>query len=205
MTRRPDVAGAPADFGTRFSAFTIDAVILIGGLWIVFFVLSRQLQAMGLSETEPCSLESPVLCEGPSTPAWVVLTILVLVLLIGYHAFFEGLRGATPGKYWMGLRVVGTDGEMPIGLGPGIVRSIDRQLFWLSLFIVLDISPVSIDVPPAVFIGLPGACLASLALGAVLPSGRAGHDFVAGTVVVHTPADDAVSDAPAEHMSREPL
>ena len=48
-----------ADFGTRFSAFMIDAVLLGAVQWVVFFVLSRQLQAVGLSAPAAEALGHP--------------------------------------------------------------------------------------------------------------------------------------------------
>jgi uncharacterized RDD family membrane protein YckC len=188
MPHESGVQRAPADFGTRFSAFMIDGSILFGAQWIVFVVLARQLQAMGLSSTESCSVDSLVMCEGPSTAAWAILTVLLLVVTIGYHAVFEGLRGATPGKYWMGLRVTGVGGHAAaehLGLGRGLIRAAIRQLFWLSLFVVLDVSPFSLDVSPTLFLLLPAAGMAGLVLGAVTPSGRALHDYAAGSVVAH--------------------
>lgn len=185
MAVESDVVDSPADFGSRFSAFMIDALILFGAEWIVLFVLSRQLQAVGLSSADNCSADPTLLCEGPSTAAWVILLALMLAMTIGYHAVFEGLRGATPGKFWMGLTVRGADGSSPIGLARGATRSGVRQLFWLSLLLVLDVSPISLGVGPALFLVIPAIPLVGLLVAAVAPSGRGIHDLAASTVVVH--------------------
>ena len=174
-----------ADLGTRFSAFTIDAVLLFGGQWVAFFVLSRQLQSVGLSSNEPCSSESDLICQGPSDLAWVLLTIFAILVTVGYHAAFEGLKGATPGKRWMGLEVRGVDGGRRIGLRRGAARSIVRQLIWFALFLVLEPTPLPSSLAPGLFVIIPIVPLAGLALAAVTPSGRGAHDWAASTVVVH--------------------
>ena len=188
MSVESRVPGPPADFGTRFSAFMVDAALLGSLLWLAFFVLSRQLQAVGLTDTEPCSANPERLCEGPSTAVWVILIFVFVVLIVGYHALFEGLVGATPGKRLMALTVAGVDGVDPIGLTRGIERSVIRQLFWLSFLLVFEVSPFSLPVGAALFVIIPALPLAGLLLGAVAPSGRALHDLAAATVVVHTQA-----------------
>lgn len=196
MPAEPQAHGSPADFGTRFSAFMIDAALLLAVLWVTVFVLSRQFQAAGLTAEEPCSGDPTLLCHGPSTALRVGLIMLVLLVTVGYHAVFEGLRAATPGKFFMGLSVVGIDGQAPIGLGLGIVRSIVRQSFWLSLFVVLDVSPISPSVPLGPFFIIPALALAGIVFGAIAPSGRAVHDLAASTVVVHTPDTAASQTVP---------
>lgn len=42
-------------------------------------------------------------------------TILTLLIGLAYAMYFEGGKGATPGKMVMKLKVIGTDGRMPIG------------------------------------------------------------------------------------------
>ena len=175
-----------ADFGTRFSAFMIDAVLLFSMQWVIFIVLSRQLQAAGLTATEQCDETTAALCEGPSTLLWAILLMFLLVSTVGYHAVFEGRYGATPGKRWMGLAVVSSTDQSPIGLSAGLLRSIVRQSFWLSLFFVLDVSPLSLGLPAVLFIALPLLMLVVFVIGAINPTGQAGHDLVAKTYVVHS-------------------
>ena len=106
MSSEPSSTVPAADFGSRFSAFMIDAAILFGAQWTIFIVLSRQLQAAGLTSTEPCVPNGVELCEGPSTPLWILLLAFLLISTVGYHAFFEGRYGATPGKQWMNLSLI---------------------------------------------------------------------------------------------------
>lgn len=184
MAGESAVTTAPADFGARFSAFVIDAALLVGVQWIVFIVLSRQLQAVGLTQQEPCTVDANLICEGPSDAVWVVLIAALVATTFGYHAVFEGLRGATPGKHRMGLAVVTTDGASPIGLGRGLVRSLVRQSVWLALFLVLEVSPISLSVGSELFFLIPAVPLAGLVWGAFAPSGRSAHDWFAATTVV---------------------
>ena len=175
-----------ADFGTRFSAFVIDALLLFLGQWVIYIVLSRQLQAVGLTSTEPCVPDAVALCAGPSTLLWALLLTFLVVSTVGYHAVFEGVYGATPGKRWMGLAVVDHALTSPIGLSAGILRSLVRQAFWLSLLFVFDVSPLALGLPAVFFIGLPALALGGFVWGAFSADGRAVHDVVAKTSVVRT-------------------
>lgn len=178
-------AGPPtADFGTRFSAFMVDAALLFAGQWLVFLVLSRQLQAVGLTSTEPCVTDGVALCQGPSTVLWAILVVLFVTTTVGYHAAFEGRYGATPGKKWMGLVVVDRRGHSPVAPRAAVLRSLVRQSFWLSLLFVLDVSPFGLGLPPALFLLVPLITLGDFVWGAVHPDGLAVHDLAAGTQVV---------------------
>lgn len=175
-----------ADFGTRFSAFVIDATLLFVAQWVIFIVSSRQLQAVGLSDSGPCDADPTRICDGPSTGLWALLLSFLVVTTVGYYAVLEGRYGATPGKRWLGLEVVGIDGSRPIGVASALVRAVVRQAFWLVLFFLVDASPISISVPSVLFILLPLAAIAGVAMGAVAPDGRAAHDRLAGTLVVRS-------------------
>ena len=184
MSSEPSSTVPAAEFGSRFSAFMIDAAILFGAQWTIFIVLSRQLQAAGLTSTEPCVPNGVELCEGPSTPLWILLLAFLLLSTVGYHAFFEGRYGATPGKQWMNLVVVNDRDEWPISPVSALVRSVVRQAFWLVLFFVFDVSPFGVSLPAILFILLPVIAIGMLALGAIAPDSRAVHDHLAGTRVV---------------------
>ena len=179
----------PAIFGNRFAAWMIDACLLFGLQWVIVMVLSRQLQAAGLVSVEPCTLDSPIMCEGPNTVLWVILFAFIVVSTFGYHAWFDGALGATPGKRWMGLHVVDagdTDAPQPspIGLGRGLVRSIARQGIWIWAFLFLAASPISVEVPSIVFFGALGLAMLTFIVGAFAPSGTSLHDLAADTAVI---------------------
>mgnify|MGYP006169400279 CR=1 FL=1 len=201
MTTASSAPVPAADFGTRFSAFIIDALLLFSAQWIIFIVLSRQLQSVGLTSTEPCVQAGAAMCEGPSTALWGLLLGVFVATSIGYHALFEGCYGATPAKRWMGLTVTNINGAGPIGLRVGLLRSVVRQLFWLSPLILFEVSPLSLGLPSAIFVLVPVLCLGVFVLGAFRSDGLAGHDLVARTIVVRT-APSAVGQPSA--MTAEP-
>jgi len=128
---RPDPAGrparrSPASAGSRLAAALVDGV----------FVLSGQLAVL-----------APVAwywwaCEAPRTPAEVpylpVLASFVLpplALLLGalYHVYFWTVKGATPGKELLDLRVETEDGSSPLGIGCAALRAFGYVLGFASL------------------------------------------------------------------------
>ncbi len=184
MTTASSAPVTAADFGTRFSAFVIDALLLFSAQWITIIVLSRQLQAVGLTSTEPCVPAGVAMCEGPSTALWALLLLVFVASSIGYHAVFEGHYGATPGKRWMGLTVTDNNGAGPVGLSVAGLRSVVRQLFWLSPLFLFEASPLSLGLPAALFVLVPLLTLGVFVLGAFRSDGLAGHDLAARTMVV---------------------
>jgi uncharacterized RDD family membrane protein YckC len=58
-------------------------------------------------------------------PMWFLSIFIVIWLCIsyGYNPIFVGLKGWTPGKYLLRLRVINPQGEK-IGLGRGLIRNI---------------------------------------------------------------------------------
>lgn len=191
---RPGSGASTVHFGDRFAAWIADVVILLAVQVGLLFVVARQLHVAGLTNVSECRAGSQVLCERPSTAAWVLLTLLFVVVTFGYHAFFDGVQGATPGKGMVGLAVTDLDSTEPIGFGRGLVRSIVRQWPWLLLLVLLDMTPV-LDPFDGTFDSRPsmGAVLffVPLVLGgltmlppAVSPSGRALHDLLARSRVI---------------------
>jgi uncharacterized membrane protein SpoIIM required for sporulation len=109
----------------------------------------------------------------PSNSSWLapVLGLVSFVTLWGYYTFFEGLRqGQTPGKRWLGLRVVLDTGH-PVTLSAAAVRNLLRIADFL---------------PPPYLLGT--------LLVALHPRGKRIGDLVAGTVVVR---DHPVLTGPA--------
>jgi uncharacterized RDD family membrane protein YckC len=105
-----------AGFGVRLAARAIDyvCIVMIGiGGGIVGGVILGVLQGMGridagwIEKIRAQSLGS------------VVLTLGGLVV---FHGLSEGLAGASPGKFALGLRVIGADGA-PCGVGAAMIRS----------------------------------------------------------------------------------
>jgi uncharacterized RDD family membrane protein YckC len=65
--------------------------------------------------------------------------ILIFLLEWFYPVFFEVTRqGRTPGKKWLGIRVVNDDGT-PITFGPSLLRNLLRAVDFLPLFYLAGI------------------------------------------------------------------
>jgi uncharacterized RDD family membrane protein YckC len=63
-----------------------------------------------------------------------IANVLTTLLGVAYYAWFEGVRGQTPGKMALGLRVINQDTGQYIGIGRGIGRYFAR---WLSAIPIL--------------------------------------------------------------------
>jgi uncharacterized RDD family membrane protein YckC len=88
----------------------------------------------------------------------VVGLMLVTMVLLGYHALFEGLwEGCTPGKRAAGIRVISADGQ-PVTWSQVLIRSVFR---------LIDLSPLGV-----------------VAILVTKRSQRLG-DQAAGTIVIH--------------------
>ena len=63
------------------------------------------------------------------------VTLLPLALLLGvlYHVYFWSVKGATPGKELLDLRVVTEDGRSPIPLASAVRRALGYLLSAASL------------------------------------------------------------------------
>jgi uncharacterized membrane protein SpoIIM required for sporulation/uncharacterized RDD family membrane protein YckC len=131
-----------AGLGSRALAAIVDTVILIAWLIALSFMVLRFVASFG---------------------DWVIalLSVLGFLSVWGYFTFFEGLRnGQTPGKRWLGIRVVRDTGHA-VTFGAAVARNLLR---------VADFLP-----PPY----LIGALFVALH-----PRGKRLGDLVAGTVVV---------------------
>ncbi len=101
-----------AGFLVRFIAYLIDGIILgiVGGILSIPFGVTYS-YGYDMQYSAGFNL-SPM------------GTIILLIIGIAYEVYFVGARGATPGKMALKLKVIGTDGRMPIGYGGAIVRFI---------------------------------------------------------------------------------
>jgi uncharacterized RDD family membrane protein YckC len=139
-----------AEPGSRLAAFVVDTVFVASGQAVLLAPVVWYWWAR----------------ETPRTPSDVALlpvvasvTLLPLALLLGvlYHVYFWSVKGATPGKELLDLRVVADDGSSPIPLASALRRALGYLL-----------------------------SAASLGLGflMVIFGGRGLHDRIAGTRVV---------------------
>ncbi|WP_280397295.1 RDD family protein [Nocardia carnea] len=133
---------------TRAAAFVLDLIIqAVLGIFLLTVVMM-------------------VLRGDDSSPWFTTLSLVSLVaVLVGYPVIWETvLRGATPGKLALGLRVVRSDGG-PIDFRHALTRGLTGAIvdFWI--------------------LGLFG--LIAVATSICSPHARRAGDVLAGTVVVH--------------------
>ena len=98
-----------ANVGSRGVALAIDAFIISS----ILTLLNATIGAL-------------LLVPGESLPGWVVVTVLLVLnvlVLLGYPVVFETMmRGSTPGKAAMGLRVVTVEGA-PVSFRHAAIRA----------------------------------------------------------------------------------
>jgi uncharacterized membrane protein SpoIIM required for sporulation/uncharacterized RDD family membrane protein YckC len=157
-----------ADLGSRFTAMLLDWILIILG--VVGLVLGAWMvtRASGFNFLTGVGL--------------AIAMLLFFVLVWGYFMFFEGLRdGQTPGKRWMGIRVV-QDGGYPVTMRAAAVRNLLRTI---------DILP-----PPSWAVG---------GLFMMLhPQTKRFGDLAAGTVVVRDRTGQPIPEESARGNA-EPL
>src|SRR5688572_11506753 len=153
-----------AGVGSRALAALIDVLILVGSALGVVIL-------MGIVAGFGVTIGSI---------GGAVLLLVGFAAWNGYFILFEGLRqGQTPGKRFVGIRVVGDTGNA-VGLGAAVARNLLR---------IADFLP-----PPY----LIGALLVALH-----PRGKRLGDIVAGTVVARDRPAEAAARAPSRARSRE--
>lgn len=126
-----DVAG----IGSRFIAALVDSLIILALqilVGLLVFVLMRAL----LGDRELSQVW-----------VWVAATLglVAFAFLWGYYIFFEMTwNGQSPGKRWMGLRVVCVDGT-PITLSESIIRNVIRLIDFLPAYYGVGVVTMFID------------------------------------------------------------
>jgi uncharacterized RDD family membrane protein YckC len=102
----------PAGAGSRFLAISIDSIVTRGAPLLIFNY-------------------------GQLLPHGIVVALYItiaFVLTLGWHVYFDTRRGGrSPGKRFLGLRVVDARG-LPISLHQSIVRNIVRELDFAPAF-----------------------------------------------------------------------
>ncbi|MEN6371038.1 MAG: RDD family protein [Armatimonadota bacterium] len=126
-----------AGLGSRAAAQLADLLVQIG-----FFVVLGLIWVLILSLTSGPGggmTQLPVLAD-----IWIALAIIVSFLIFtGYFIFFETTQnGQTPGKKWLGLRVI-KEGGAPVDFASASIRNIIRIFefalgsYVISLFFIL--------------------------------------------------------------------
>ena len=128
-----------AGFWWRLGAYLIDNVVL----WTLFFIVMTPALACLLVLRMPFSdlANYQLWFSSLSTVDIVALVLLglasvlsVLIILFSYYIFMEGHFGYTVGKYFLGLRVLRTNGTK-IGYREAILRNIPK---YLNVLIIID-------------------------------------------------------------------
>jgi uncharacterized RDD family membrane protein YckC len=114
-----DVAG----IGSRFLAALVDTILILVLLVVVnlpLFLLAGVLSA--------------TLTDEISIWAFAISGLISFALFWGYYIFFEMIwNGQSPGKRWVGLRVIRADGT-PITLVETIIRNLVRLVDFLPAY-----------------------------------------------------------------------
>ena len=155
-----------AGIGSRFLATLVDTLLIVILQIVVIMVLLLVLSGFDLL--------------GESIAAWVfaVLGIVGFIFFWGYYIFFEMLwNGQTPGKRWVGLRVIRADGT-PITLSESFIRNLTRLVDFLPAMYGLGIISMFLDKQ----------------------SRRLG-DLAAGTLVVHDRAPISIQSLGARRTA----
>jgi uncharacterized RDD family membrane protein YckC len=116
-----------AGLWVRFLALFIDLLLFA----TVFFPVTRLVKGVGIMSAEDHRWAHGLLVTDPLCMAFLGFMILGFVVL-------EGLGGVTFGKWIVGLRVRGTEGDTP-GLTRGLVRNVLRIVDGLSVCNILGI------------------------------------------------------------------
>jgi uncharacterized RDD family membrane protein YckC/regulator of sirC expression with transglutaminase-like and TPR domain len=115
-----------AGIGSRFLAALVDSLIIVL-LQIVTLLTLAFLMVTVLGQID---------LDRSSLPAWLfaVLGLIAFALFWGYYIFFEVLwNGQSPGKRWVGLRVIRTDGT-PITFTESVIRNLVRLIDFMPAY-----------------------------------------------------------------------
>jgi uncharacterized RDD family membrane protein YckC len=125
--RRRAVAPEPsAGFGRRLAAGLVDALFLLSGQAIMLAPVGYYWWSHELP---------PLSDDIPFVPIAATMALVTLAVLLGalYHVYSWGVRGTSPGKELLDLRVESDDGACPIGLDRAGLRLLGYLLSAASL------------------------------------------------------------------------
>lgn len=122
-----------AGLGSRFIATLLDTLLIFLLEVVIILVMALILSALG-----------PL---GDPLEAWIfaLFGLILSIFYWGYYVFFEMLwNGQSPGKRWVGLRVIRTDGT-PITLSEALIRNLARLVDFLPAAYGVGIITMFID------------------------------------------------------------
>src|SRR5262249_33255826 len=129
--------------------------------------------------------------------AWLlaVFGLVAFAFLWGYYIFFEmAWNGQSPGKRWVGLRVMRLDGT-PLTLSESIIRNLVRLVDFLPAYYGVGVV--------AMFISSQSRRLGDLAAGTVVVHDRAAVTLasLAASAQVTPAAGPVVASLPVERLT----
>ncbi len=121
--------------GQRLGARLVDGLIVAVASYAISFIISL----VGYGVVAASKPNNPAMFISVLGISWVILLIAVVL----YEVLFIGLRGATPGKMAVGIKVVRSDTRQPIGVGSAFLRYLIPAAGSLLCFggIVVYLSP----------------------------------------------------------------
>ena len=180
-----------AGIGSRFLASLVDTLIVILLQVVVLIVVSLIID----------SLEGSALADQLSGWVYAIFGLVAAVFYWAYYIFFEMLwNGQSPGKRWVGLRVIRADGT-PITLSESLIRNLAR---------LVDFLPAAYGVGVVtMFIDKQSRRLGDLAAGTLVVQDRAPMSIqdlsVKRTVHLRPWANIALEGFPIERLSNNDL
>jgi uncharacterized RDD family membrane protein YckC len=183
-----------AGIGSRFLAAIVDTLLIVVLQAIVYatLLLMARVLAGGLDLADSFFVN------------WLVaiLGLLAFLFLWGYYVLFEMLwNGQSPGKRWVGLRVIRTDGT-PISFVESLVRNLVRLVDFMPGFYGVGLVTM--------FINAQARRLGDLAAGTIVVYDRPTvtlESLTARPVVSSPflPASNVATDLPVERLSSQDI
>ena len=135
----PPGATQPLNMGNRVVAFIIDGVILNVFSLIAIIILFTGVVASASTidcssyEVDPNTgaVTGGCVNTGGASAGAIIAFVIFLIIWIGVlvaWVWMLGTKGQTPGKKWMGVKVVDNDSGQPIGFGRALLRFIVQYL-----------------------------------------------------------------------------
>jgi uncharacterized RDD family membrane protein YckC len=138
-----DVSYAIAGIGSRFMAALVDTIIITAALFLILvpgtagavFVIGVILAFLGSDDA-----------AGTAVPFALAGTGFLSFCIIGlYYILFEAFwQGQSPGKRWLGIRVI-REGGYPIGFSTAVVRNVVRLIDFLPVYYMIGLVVMFID------------------------------------------------------------
>ena len=128
-----------AGIGSRFMAALIDTLLIL----VLQIIANVTLLLLGATILGSSPLQGPE----SSSLAWLValLGLVAFAFLWGYYIFFEALwNGQSPGKRWLGLRVIRNNGT-PAEFSEIVIRNLVRLVDFLPLYYGIGVITMFID------------------------------------------------------------